>query len=174
MVSSLTAVIHTLHKIGQVHICQCGMTKYRKGPQRTTEEHYTGPQRIGNHEKTAKLTTIWCKIALLCHFLLYTVFFATAALTAPFSQRPRCDASDDWDVEWNFDVHRWRGLPLHTDWLSQSAGSQLGPAACDASIDVSAWEHDSCFHKHCWSTDWPYLKLLIQYYLLLRLSYLDC
>jgi len=24
-----------------------GMTKYRKGPQRTAKEHYTGPQRIG-------------------------------------------------------------------------------------------------------------------------------
>jgi len=32
---------------------QCGMTKYRKGPQRTTKEHYTGPQRTGNREKTA-------------------------------------------------------------------------------------------------------------------------
>ena len=83
-VSSLTAVIHTLHKIGQVHICQCGMTKYHKGPQRTTEEHYTGPQRIGNHEKTAKLTTIWCKIALLCHFLLYTVFFCNCGSDSAF------------------------------------------------------------------------------------------
>ena len=50
-----------------------GMTKYRKGPersikqdhrgsaipQRTTKEHTTGPQRIGNHEKTARLATIW-------------------------------------------------------------------------------------------------------------------
>jgi len=44
-----------------------GMTKYRKGPQRTTKdhkgpqrtakEHYTGPQRIGNHERTARLAT---------------------------------------------------------------------------------------------------------------------
>ena len=31
---------------------------------------------------------------------------AAAALTAP------SDASDDWDEEWNFHVHRWRGLPL--------------------------------------------------------------
>ena len=35
-----------------------GMTKYRKGPQRTTKEHYTGPQRIGNTatdpQRTAK------------------------------------------------------------------------------------------------------------------------
>jgi len=35
-----------------------GMTKYRKGPQRTAKEHYTGPQRIGNHERTARLATI--------------------------------------------------------------------------------------------------------------------
>ena len=44
------------------------MTKYRKGPQRTAKdhkgpqrtakEHYTGPQRIGNHERTARLATI--------------------------------------------------------------------------------------------------------------------
>ena len=27
----------------------------------------------------------------------------------------------------------WRGLPLHTDWLSESAGSQLSPAACEKS-----------------------------------------
>jgi len=38
------------------------------------KERYTGPQRIGNHEKSARLTTILCKIALLCRFLLYTIF----------------------------------------------------------------------------------------------------
>ena len=54
--------------ISQQEIFQ-GMTKYRKGPQRThkrptkdpqrtAKEHYTGPQRIGNHEKTARLATI--------------------------------------------------------------------------------------------------------------------
>ena len=32
-----------------------------------------------------------------------------------------------------FHVHRWRGLPLRTDWLSESAGSQLSPAACEKS-----------------------------------------
>jgi len=58
---------------------------------------------------------------------------AAAALTAPSSQRRRADASDDWDEEWNFHVHRWRGLPLRTDWLSESAGSQLSPAACEKS-----------------------------------------
>ena len=56
-----------------------------------------------------------------------------AALIAPSSQRRRADASDDWDEEWNFHVHRWRGLPLRTDWLSESAGSQLSPAACKKS-----------------------------------------
>ena len=45
----------------------------------------------------------------------------------------RADASDDWDEEWNFHVHRWRVLPLHTDWLSESAGSQQSPAACEKS-----------------------------------------
>ena len=30
----------------------------------------------------------------------------------------------------NFHVHRWCGLPLRTDWLSESAGSQLSPAVC--------------------------------------------
>ena len=58
---------------------------------------------------------------------------AAAALTVPSSQRRRTDASDDWDEEWNFHVHRWRGLPLRTDWLSESAGSQLSPAACEKS-----------------------------------------
>ena len=58
---------------------------------------------------------------------------AAAALTAPSSQRRRTDASDDWDDEWNLHVHRWRGLPLRTDWLSESAGSQLSPAACEKS-----------------------------------------
>ena len=56
---------------------------------------------------------------------------AAAALTAPSSQLRRADASDDWDEEWNFHVHRWRRLPLRTDWLSESAGSQLSPAACE-------------------------------------------
>jgi len=58
---------------------------------------------------------------------------AAAALTAPSSQRRRADASDDWDEEWNFHVHRWCCLPLRTDWLSESAGSQLSPAACEKS-----------------------------------------
>jgi len=58
---------------------------------------------------------------------------AAAALTAPSSQRWRADASDDWDEEWNLHVHRWRGLPLCTKWLSESAGSQLSPAACKKS-----------------------------------------
>ena len=40
------------------------MTKYDKGAQRTAKDprtakkHYTGPQRIGNHEKTARLATV--------------------------------------------------------------------------------------------------------------------
>ena len=38
-----------------VNVKNLGMTKYRKGP---TKEHHTGPQRIGNHEKTARLATI--------------------------------------------------------------------------------------------------------------------
>ena len=58
---------------------------------------------------------------------------AAAALTAPSSQQRKADASDDWDEEWNFHVHRWHGLPLRTDWLSKSAGSQLSPAACEKS-----------------------------------------
>jgi len=33
-----------------------GMTKYRKGPQRTTKEHYTGPHRIGNTAKDPQRT----------------------------------------------------------------------------------------------------------------------
>ena len=33
----------------------------------------------------------------------------------------------------NFHIHRWRGLPLRTDWLSESAGFQLSPAACEKS-----------------------------------------
>ena len=46
------------------------MTKYRKGAQRTAKEHYTGPQRIDNHEKTARLATI------LFNFLkLFRLFF---------------------------------------------------------------------------------------------------
>jgi len=56
------------------------MTKYREGPQRTTKdhkgpqrtakEHYTGPQRIGNHERTARLATI-----LFDFFKNYFVYF---------------------------------------------------------------------------------------------------
>jgi len=47
-----------------------GMTKYRKGPQRTAKEHYTGPQRIVNHERTARLATI-----LFNFFTNYFVYF---------------------------------------------------------------------------------------------------
>ena len=65
-----------------------GITKYSKGPQRTTREHYTGPQGIGNHEKTARLRTILCKIALLCHFLLYTVF-TKPCVTVSVARRSR-------------------------------------------------------------------------------------
>ena len=61
-----------------------GMTKYRKGPtkdlQRTAKEHYTGPQRIGNHEKTARLATFlfnFLKLFCLffCNFVFFCVFF---------------------------------------------------------------------------------------------------
>jgi len=53
------------------------MTKYRKGP---TKEHYTGPQRISNHERTARLATILFnlkKITLFSFFVIlyFCVFF---------------------------------------------------------------------------------------------------
>ena len=63
-----------------------GMTKYRKGPQRTTKdpqrtakEHYTGPQRIGNHEKTARLATILFNflqiiLFIFCNFVFFVFF----------------------------------------------------------------------------------------------------
>ena len=53
-----------------------GMTKYRKGPQRTAKEHYTGPQRIGNHERTARLATILFNLKkLFCLFFVILYFF---------------------------------------------------------------------------------------------------
>ena len=62
-----------------------GMTKYRKGPQRThkgpqrtTKEHYTRPQRIGNHEKTARLAKISCIFSfelLYFYFCIFCVVF---------------------------------------------------------------------------------------------------
>jgi len=56
-----------------------GMTKYRKGPQRTAKEQYTGPQRIGNHERTARLATILFNLKkiilfIFCNFV-FCVFF---------------------------------------------------------------------------------------------------
>jgi len=51
------------------------MTKYRKGP---TKEHKTGPQRIGNHEKTARLATIlfnFLKILSIFVIFYFFVFF---------------------------------------------------------------------------------------------------
>ena len=47
---------------------------------RPTKEHYTGPQRIGNHERTARLATIlfnFFKIILFifCNFVFVCVFF---------------------------------------------------------------------------------------------------
>ena len=65
---------------------------------------------------------------------------AAAALTAPSSQRRRADVSDDWNGEWNFHVHRWCGLPVHTDWLSESAGSQLSLSACEKSWRALAYK----------------------------------
>jgi len=45
----------------------------------TTKEHYKGPQRIENYEKTAIFTTILCKIALLgfCFFLFWLFFIVS-------------------------------------------------------------------------------------------------
>ena len=63
------------------------MTKYRKGPQRTAKdpqktakEQYTGPQRIGNHERTARLATILFNLKKLfclffCNFVFCVCFF---------------------------------------------------------------------------------------------------
>ena len=65
---------------------------------------------------------------------------AAVALTAPSGQRRTADASDDWDGEWNFHVHRWCGLPVRTDWLSESAGSQLSPSACEKSWCALAYK----------------------------------
>jgi len=48
---------------------------------------------------------------------------ATAALTAPSSQRRRM----------KFPRPQMGSLPLRTDWLSESAGCQLSPAACEKS-----------------------------------------
>ena len=73
------------------HINQ-GMTHYRRRPQRsitqdhrgsaipqrTTKEHYTGPQRISNHGITARLTTILCNFLIILFiflkFLLFCIF----------------------------------------------------------------------------------------------------
>ena len=65
------------------------MTKYRKGPQKThkgpTKEHYTGPQRIGNHEKTVILTTILCNFKIILfiflEFLLFFCFFVNFGIS---------------------------------------------------------------------------------------------
>ena len=60
------------------------MTKYRKGPtkdpQRTAKEHYTGAQRIGNHERTARLATILFNLKkiilfIFCNFVFFVWFF---------------------------------------------------------------------------------------------------
>ena len=45
----------------------------------TTKEHYTGPQRIGNHEKTARLATILCNffqiiLFIFCNFVFFVLF----------------------------------------------------------------------------------------------------
>jgi len=67
------------------------MTKYRKGPtkdrkgpakdhkgptkdpQTTAKEHYTGPQRIGNHERTARLATILFDLKKIVFFVNFGV-----------------------------------------------------------------------------------------------------
>ena len=40
-----------------------------KDPQRTAKEHYTGPQRIGNHERTARLVTILFNLKKIILFI---------------------------------------------------------------------------------------------------------
>jgi len=47
---------------------ESGITKYRKGP---TKDHYTRPQRIRNHEKTARLAKILC----IFSFELFYLYF---------------------------------------------------------------------------------------------------
>jgi len=83
------------------------MTKYRKGPQRTTKEHYTGPQRIGytakGPQRTAKehyglsgrkLVLIELNGAFrisLIHFSVYSVYRLEGAVRAAAAARPaRC------------------------------------------------------------------------------------
>ena len=58
-----------------VNVKNLGMTKYRKGAQRTAKEHHTGPQRIGNHEKTARLATILYFLNYFVYFFCNFVFF---------------------------------------------------------------------------------------------------
>jgi len=72
------------------HTLHTGMTKYRKGPQRTVKEHkgpqktHKGPQRSitqdhrgrDNHEKTARLATILFNfLQLVCLYFCNFVFF---------------------------------------------------------------------------------------------------
>ena len=72
-----------------------GMTKYRKGPQRTAKEHYTGPQRIGNHERTTRLATIlfnlkkiFCLFFVILYFLCFFCEFWSFSELWKFMKRP--------------------------------------------------------------------------------------
>ena len=90
-----------------------GMTKYRKGPQRihkgpqrttkdpqrTAKEHYTGPQRIGIHDRTARLATIlfnlkkyiYCLFFVILYFLCFFCVFWSFSELWRFMKRPFWD-----------------------------------------------------------------------------------
>ena len=46
-----------------------------KDPQRTAKEHYTGPQRIGNHERTARLATISFNLKKIILFIFFVILY---------------------------------------------------------------------------------------------------
>jgi len=67
-------------------------------PQRTTKEHKTGPQRIGNHEKTARLATILFNLKkLFCLFFVIFYFFGVFVNFGVFDELWRFTKRLFWD-----------------------------------------------------------------------------
>ena len=133
------------------------MTKYRKGPQRTGKEHYTGPQRIGN---TAKHPQRPAK----AHYGLSCRKLAPIELNGALYSSERQDFSHAVGLSWepalsNSQSVR-RSRPRHL-WMwkfhSSSQSSEASALRCwlEGAVRAAAAAHPACcvlvgMRRRCW------------------------
>ena len=145
-----------------------GMTKDRKGPQRSITQDHRGSLLVLRHRTVSPWSTTTTQFLSR----IWTVQDSQVAIIAWQRENSVLDALPLSSQRWR-QYFWWLGRRMKFPcpqiarsasayWLAirqhSCAASQLGPAACVTSIAVSTWERDLCFHKHCWSIDFNWCQ----------------